>query len=438
MRPTSPVRLLNASLLVFGLHVVGPGAALAENVGTAGAVNVRSTGMPPGEATRTIEIGSQVVRNEKIDTSATGSVQVVFVDKTSLNVGPNSTLVIDDFAYRPAESSGKLALSLGRGLLRVVGGQATHTGGASVTTAVATIGIRGGIATIEFCPTPTPTCVRPGLRATNHFGQITVTALDGSTQTVTRAGFTVVVTAAGQMAGAPFREALTQVDADNARLTSRQGQNGGSRIIPVDTTGQRNGLGATNASLNPAVSTSRQTQSATTAQARSGINVNAEISASEQTLIQTAVAQSAAITTAADIQQAMPPVALPPGPSLLPNVGSATYSGTIVASIANNGARYVSTGLFSDIVNFATGKGAVSVGNLDGANYAGMVAPTTANRTTFSGTLAGGTSGSMPSVRSLTLNGRFAAYAGSPYGQINGSATLRGANYLGGGTFVAH
>jgi hypothetical protein len=35
-----------------------------------------------------IEIGTQVVENEKIQTTATGSVQVLFIDKTTLNVGP--------------------------------------------------------------------------------------------------------------------------------------------------------------------------------------------------------------------------------------------------------------------------------------------------------------------------------------------------------------
>jgi hypothetical protein len=40
--------------------------------------------------------------NEKIQTTGTGSVQVLFIDKTTLNVGPNSTLLIDRFVFNPA------------------------------------------------------------------------------------------------------------------------------------------------------------------------------------------------------------------------------------------------------------------------------------------------------------------------------------------------
>ena len=50
---------------------------------------------------RVIEIGAQIVRNEKIETSATGSVQLLFIDKTTLNIGPNSSVVIDKFVFNP-------------------------------------------------------------------------------------------------------------------------------------------------------------------------------------------------------------------------------------------------------------------------------------------------------------------------------------------------
>src|SRR3984885_14253835 len=89
-------------------------AARADTVGTAGAVNTATSGTPPGAPTRVIEIGTQVVANEKIQTTATGSVQVLFIDKTTLNVGPNSTLVIDRFVFNPATTRGELALFFGK------------------------------------------------------------------------------------------------------------------------------------------------------------------------------------------------------------------------------------------------------------------------------------------------------------------------------------
>ena len=114
-----------------------------------------------------IEIGAQVVENEKIQTSATGSVQVLFIDKTTLNVGPNSSLVIDSFVYNPATTKGQLALSLGKGVMRVVGGAATHSEGATIRTPVAAIGLRGGIAIISHSGA--------GTQAILGFGRMSVT-----------------------------------------------------------------------------------------------------------------------------------------------------------------------------------------------------------------------------------------------------------------------
>src|ERR1700723_3838599 len=88
--------------LPLGAVLALSAAARADTVGTAGAVNTSTSGTPPGAPARVIEIGAQVVGNEKIQPPGTGSVQVLFTDKTPLNAGPTSTLVIDRFVYNPA------------------------------------------------------------------------------------------------------------------------------------------------------------------------------------------------------------------------------------------------------------------------------------------------------------------------------------------------
>ena len=114
MRRTRLLPLLFAVLPLSAVLALSA-AARADTVGTAGAVNTATSGTAPGASTRVIEIGAQVVENEKIQTTASGSVQVLYIDKTTLNVGPNSTLVIDRFVYNPATTKGELALSLGKG-----------------------------------------------------------------------------------------------------------------------------------------------------------------------------------------------------------------------------------------------------------------------------------------------------------------------------------
>lgn len=138
---------LMACLALGASLLMSPLGALADSVGTAAAVKPASTGTPPGGAARTIQVGTGIVARERIQTTGTGSLQVMFNDKSTLTIGPNSNLVIDDFVYNPG-GGGKFAASLTKGALRFVGGQISHTAGATINTPVASLGIRGGAAMI--------------------------------------------------------------------------------------------------------------------------------------------------------------------------------------------------------------------------------------------------------------------------------------------------
>jgi hypothetical protein len=216
--------------------------AYADTVGTAGAANTTSSGTQPGAPTRVIEIGAQIVENEKIQTTASGSVQVLFIDKTTLNVGPNSTLVIDRFVYNPATTKGELALSLGKGVMRVVGGVATHSEGATIRTPVAAIGLRGGIAIVSHSGAK-------GTRAILGFGHMTVTSLCSGTNCtpttteVSRPGYGVTVAGLNSPASSPSRASSQELAEANGQLTSQKGQSGGTGQQPTDNLAQSYNVG---------------------------------------------------------------------------------------------------------------------------------------------------------------------------------------------------
>lgn len=126
--------------------VLAPGAARSESVGAAAAVRPAVTGTPPGGGAEAVDVGSDIVAKERIQTATSGSLQVMFKDKTTLTIGPGSNLVIDDFVYKPGATNGKFVASLTKGAVRFVGGQISHTAGATITTPTATLGIRGGAA----------------------------------------------------------------------------------------------------------------------------------------------------------------------------------------------------------------------------------------------------------------------------------------------------
>jgi hypothetical protein len=114
-------------------------------VGTAAAVNPAAQARGSG-GSRTIVLGQSIAHRERIQTTSAGSVQLVFLDKTSMTVGPNSDLAIDEYVFDPATNSGKLAATLSKGVMRFVGGQISHAGNAQITTPGAVVGVRGGVA----------------------------------------------------------------------------------------------------------------------------------------------------------------------------------------------------------------------------------------------------------------------------------------------------
>src|SRR5687768_4247894 len=122
-------------------------AANSQEVGTAAAVNPSAQARGQG-GPRTILIGQTISHRERVQTTSAGSVQLLFVDKTSITIGPNSDLAIDEYVYDPKTSTGKLAASLSKGLMRFVGGQISHSGNAEITTPSAVVGIRGGVGII--------------------------------------------------------------------------------------------------------------------------------------------------------------------------------------------------------------------------------------------------------------------------------------------------
>lgn len=209
-----------ALLAISGTLAIDVQETLAQRVGTAGAVN------PDASANgRVLRIGSDIVHKETIRTTSQGSTQIIFNDRTTLSVGPNSTLTIDEYVYDPNAGTGRMAVRLTKGALRVVGGDITHNGQATVRTPVATVGIRGGIGTV----------VHNGRTAVySHYGRFFVTSSQG-TQNLYRPGFALII-GQGGIISQPIRTQLGQLGQLIASTTSRSGQHGGTSNIPTEGT----------------------------------------------------------------------------------------------------------------------------------------------------------------------------------------------------------
>ena len=103
------------------------------------------------EAMKTITVGENVDEDVLIETGRRGRTQVLFVDGSSMNIGPSSRIIVDDFVFDPAQLSGNLGARIEKGSMRFIGGVLSKRAGqVKFNAGAATVGIRGGIAKIAF------------------------------------------------------------------------------------------------------------------------------------------------------------------------------------------------------------------------------------------------------------------------------------------------
>ena len=139
-----------ASLAV--LAVLGPSLpAVADKVGVAAAVEPDAFSSLSGAPNKQLNIGKSIFYNERINTTASGLVQVLLVDGSTFTVGPNSNLVIDKFVYDPNKKTGEVVATFSKGAMRFVGGRLSkNDGGVTVKTPAGSLAIRGGIVQAAF------------------------------------------------------------------------------------------------------------------------------------------------------------------------------------------------------------------------------------------------------------------------------------------------
>lgn len=143
-------RLSRSALLSAVLSVALTGPSLSQEIGTVASIEPTLRGTPPGAATRTLSLGTGVVGDETVQSSATGRGQLLFLDQTTLSLAPNTTIVLDRFVFDPDRGTGEIGLDLTEGALRFIGGTIARSRDAVIRTPTSTIGIRGSSALVLY------------------------------------------------------------------------------------------------------------------------------------------------------------------------------------------------------------------------------------------------------------------------------------------------
>jgi hypothetical protein len=141
------VSLLLLGVVLGGAAMLAPFAAAnaQPRIGVTQATDGEPRGRPPGGVDRVLRVGTDVQANEIILTSDNDRAHLIFLDGTTLTVGPNAQLTIDKFVYDPDSKKGELAINASKGVFRLIGGRISKTAAITVTTPSSTMGIRGGI-----------------------------------------------------------------------------------------------------------------------------------------------------------------------------------------------------------------------------------------------------------------------------------------------------
>lgn len=134
--------LTTVSSMVLAAFVAGEASAQnAQKVGVASAVKNRVEG---SSGNRMLATGNSVFAREVVRTAADSMAQLLFLDETSLSIGPQSEVTLDRFVFDPNRGAGNVVISTTRGALRFVSGSQKPSS-YQIKTPVATIGVRGTI-----------------------------------------------------------------------------------------------------------------------------------------------------------------------------------------------------------------------------------------------------------------------------------------------------
>src|SRR6202165_169265 len=100
-------------------------------------------------ATRQINVGDGVLRDEVVRTGLDSAARLVMADSTNLSLGPNATIKLDRTVFNDEQSYREIAIRLTTGAFRFVSGHSAKTA-YKITTPLATIGVRG--TTLDILP----------------------------------------------------------------------------------------------------------------------------------------------------------------------------------------------------------------------------------------------------------------------------------------------
>ena len=130
--------LLSGAVLAISLSVSDARAAELDVIGSATQLKPEAGARLQGKA-RDLAVGAELHRDEQVWTARGGRVDIKFVDGSSVTLGENARLVLDEFVLPADGGTGSQVLRSITGALRFVGGAVDQAGSTKIVTPIATM-----------------------------------------------------------------------------------------------------------------------------------------------------------------------------------------------------------------------------------------------------------------------------------------------------------
>ena len=142
--------------------------------------------------------GSKIYFGDSIITEAASTAQILLMDQTTLTIGENSELVIDEFVYDPQTKIGKIISSVKIGTVKIITGEISKTNpdNLEIKTPTGSIGARGTEFAVVTESDTKSTVVLLGPGVNNTLGMVpgNLRVTDGNINIdITQPGFQTVV-----------------------------------------------------------------------------------------------------------------------------------------------------------------------------------------------------------------------------------------------------
>jgi hypothetical protein len=135
------------ALVVMTAGLAAPAmAAKTPSIGTTALV-VRDVEGKTEEQIRQLALQDSVYQNEIVQTGLKSASELKFADETRISVGPNSSVVLDEFVYDPDPGEGTFALQVTEGVFRFFSGNMASSN-YKIETPTVTVGVRGTVLVI--------------------------------------------------------------------------------------------------------------------------------------------------------------------------------------------------------------------------------------------------------------------------------------------------